>query len=149
MSKNRTKFNVSKNLKHRTHNGIVFGSKLERDFYRDWLLPRYKDGRIVKFELQKRYNLQPSFEHEGKKIRAIDYVSDFYFVTASGREIVIDTKGLPTADAKMKRKMMWYVHPEVEFYWVAHSKKFGGWLEYDELQKLKKEAKKRALQGEE
>lgn len=139
----RSKFNVSSDKEKRTWNGILFDSKAECDFYKDWILPAKEEGRIVEYELQKEYLLQPSFVHEDKKIHPIVYRSDFYFVTDKGTEVVVDVKGMPTPEARLKRKMMWYLHPEVQFYWVAQSKKYGGWVEYDRLQKLRKEAKKK------
>lgn len=139
---NRSKFNVSKDTSNRNCDGIIFDSKAECDFYKEWLIPHYKTGEITEYQLQKKYILQPSFKKDGKLVRSIDYIADFYFVTKNGTEVAVDVKGMATPEAKMKRKMMWYVHPEVQFYWVQRSVKDGGWLEYDHLQKLRRERKK-------
>ena len=59
---------------------------------------------------------------------------------------VIDTKGMPDATAKLKRKLFWYKYPDIDYQWVTYSKKYasgnGGWIEYDKLSKLQRDAKK-------
>lgn len=147
MATKRSKYNVSSNTKNRTYDGITFDSKLECDFYREWLLPNVESGFVVKYELQKTYELQPAFNHDDKKIRPINYVSDFSFTTKNGTEVVIDIKGMATPDANMKRKMMWYTYPNLQFYWVTKCQKYGGWIEYDELKKKRKQNKKEKENG--
>ena len=150
MPRTRSKFGVditAKGKADRTCNDyitgkpIVFDSKLEKKFYEEVVVPGLEDGTIAKAELQKKYNLQPSFKHEGKTIRAIDYVSDFTLTYSDGCILVIDIKGRATADAKIKKKMMHYVHPELKFVWLAHTVATG-WIDYDELQKLRRERTK-------
>jgi len=91
----RTKFNVDKDTEKRTWDGIVFDSVLEMKFYRDVLCPLVKSGDVVQFELQKPYELQPKFSHNGKTVKAITYVADFFIVYNDGTSVVIDTKGCP------------------------------------------------------
>ena len=44
--------------------------------------------------------------------------------------------------AKLKRKMFWYIYPEIDYKWLTYVQKWGGWLEYDEVNALRKEAKR-------
>lgn len=134
----RTKFNVDKNTEKRTHNGIVFDSILEMKYYRDVLLPKVESGEVTNYVLQKPYELQPKFVHNGKTIRPIQYVADFYIVYKDGREEVIDTKGYGDQVAILKRKIFWYHYPDVDYKWVTYVKKYGGWIDYEEYKKLKK-----------
>lgn len=146
----RSKFGVSmteKGKQDRTypdyHTGepILFDSKLEKNYYEQVVVPGLKDGSISKVELQKKYQLQPSFKHNGKTVRAIDYISDFTITFSNGDILVVDTKGRPTADALIKKKMMHYIYPELNFVWMAYTVATG-WIEYDELKKIRREKKK-------
>ena len=138
---NRTKFNVDKDTDKRTYDGIVFDSVMEMKYYRDVLLPLVESGDVVSYELQKPYELQPKFVHDGKNVRAITYVADFYMVYKDGKEVVIDTKGCPDSVANLKRKLFWYCYPDTDYRWVTYVKKFGGWLDYDEVKKLRHQEK--------
>ena len=134
----RTKFNVDKNTEKRTYNGIVFDSILEMKYYRDVLLPKVESGEVINYVLQKPYELQPKFVHNGKAIRPIQYVADFYIIYKDGREEVIDTKGYGDQVAILKRKIFWCHYPNVDYKWVTYVKKYGGWIDYEEYKKLKK-----------
>lgn len=139
----RTKFNVDKDATKRTHDGIVFDSVLEMKYYRDVLCPLVESGDVVRFELQKPYELQPKFIHDNKTVQPITYVADFFIVYKDGSEVVIDTKGCPDSVALMKRKLFWYHYPSVDYRWMTWVKKFGGWIEYDECKRLRREEKRR------
>lgn len=150
MPRTRSKFGVSMTAKgkadrtgvnYETGELILFDSKLEKQYYDEVVVPYLKQGIIVKAELQKKYTLQPSFKYNGETIRAIDYVSDFTLTYADGSILVIDIKGQATADAKIKKKMMHYVYPELNFIWLSYTKATG-WIEYKDLQKLRRERKK-------
>lgn len=138
----RSKFNVDKDTSKRTYNGIIFDSILEMKYYRDVILPNVESGQIVKYELQKEYVLQPKFTRNNKSVLPIKYVADFYIVYNNGHEEVIDTKGMPDSVALLKRKMFWYHFPDIDYKWMTYVKKFGGWLEYDVVKKLRSEEKK-------
>ena len=138
----RSKFNVDKDKEKRTYNGMVFDSQLEMRYYRDVLCPGVESGDVVHYELQKKYELQPKYRHNGKSVLPIVYVADFYIEHADGRIEVIDTKGCPDSVAKLKRKMFWYIYPEIDYKWLTYVQKWGGWLEYDEVNALRKEAKR-------
>lgn len=138
----RSKYNVSSDKSKRTYNGIIFDSELEMKYYRDVVLPKFESGEIIYYELQKKYELQPKFKHLNETIRAVDYVADFFIRYKDGAEEVVDTKGMPDSIAKLKRKLFLYKYPDVNYKWLTHIKKFGGWIEYNEYQRLKREEKK-------
>lgn len=138
----RTKFNVDKDTDQRTFDGITFDSALELRYYRDVLLPLVESGDVVEYELQKPYELQPKFVHDGRIVQAIKYVADFYVKYSDGHEDVIDIKGFADATALLKRKMFWYLFPELNYYWLSFSLTDGGWIKYDDLKKARTERKK-------
>lgn len=78
----------------------------------------------------------------GITIRAIDYISDFDLTFSDGSFVVIDCKGLATADAKIKAKLFKYKYPDIKFYWISYTKETG-WIQYEELQKHRRNKKKR------
>ena len=115
----RTKFNVDKNISKRTYNGITFDS------------------------IQKPYELQPKFIHNGKTVQSIKYVADFFITYKDGHEEVVDTKGYPDSVALLKRKLFWYHYPTIDYKWVTWVKKFGGWIKYEDYKKFKREEKQK------
>lgn len=137
MLTNKSKFNVSKDKEKRTYNGIVFDSRLEMCYYRDVILPSVERGDIIDYELQKKYELQPKFERDGKIVKAITYVADFYVEYFNGNVQVIDIKGMPDSVAKLKRKLFWCKYPNIDYVWISYSKRDGGWVEYDTLKKAR------------
>lgn len=139
---NRTKFNVDKDTERRTCDGIIFASILEMKYYRDMILPQMRSGYIVKCELQKPYELQPKFIHESKTVQPITYVADFYIEYKNGKSLVIDTKGFPDSVAKIKRKMFWYLYPDIQYQWIGYSQIDGGFCDYDYIQQQRKLRKK-------
>ena len=131
---------------------IVFDSATEMNYYLQVVVPKYKSGEIVEFKLQKPYELQPACEYQGKAVRAITYVADFWVKYADGHEEIIDIKGYPDAVAKLKRKMFWYKYPDLDYKWIKYTKKFGGWITYEEYNRMKREekkAKKKAMEAKE
>lgn len=138
----RSKFNVDKNTAKRTYNGITFDSELEMKYYRDVVLPGMESGHIKYYELQKPYELQPKFVHDGKIVQPIKYIADFYIEYADGRVEVIDTKGIPNSTAVVKHKMFWYVYPDIRYIWVTYSKIDGGWCSYEYVKQQRNLRKK-------
>lgn len=138
----RTKYNVDRDAEKRTCNGIVFDSEVEMRFYRDVVLPQVESGELKEYELQKRYELQPKFRHNGRVVQPIWYVADFYLRYADGHEEVVDIKGFPDSVAKLKRKLFWYIYPDLEYKWLSYVKKYGGWIEYDDKSRMQREEKK-------
>jgi hypothetical protein len=89
---------------------IKFDSKLEAYMY------SLLKSKGVKMELQHVIVLQPSFKREGKTIRAIKWVADFYL---PDHNLIIDTKGWGTEIFKMKLKIFKYLqftgkYPEIK-----------------------------------
>lgn len=143
----RTKFNVAKDKEKRTYDGIVFDSQMEMRFYRDVVLPQSRSGHIRHYELQKEYILQPKFYNGKKTVQPIIYVADFFIEYSDGTIEVIDTKGCPDSVAKIKRKMFWYLYPDITYKWICYSKLYGndenkGWCEYEYVLEQRKKAKK-------
>lgn len=145
----RTKFNVDKDATIRTYDDIVFDSRLEMRYYSEVVLPGVDSGQIRTYELQKKYELQPKFKHDGKTVLPITYVADFYIEYSDGHIEVVDTKGMPDNVARLKRKMFLYHYPDIQFRWVSYSKKWGGWLDYETIQSLRREEKRSKNKKEE
>lgn len=101
-----------------------------------------RDGIIVKCERQKRYILQPAFTHCNKKVQPIEYKADFYTIDKDGNETTIDIKGCPDSVAKLKRKMFWYIYPNINYIWIGYSKSDGGWVAYESIISGRKQRKK-------
>lgn len=146
-NKKRTKFNVSKNTDIRSYDGVVYDSKVEMLFYRDIVLPKIASGEILKCEKQVPFVLQEKFyrvDRNGKRIavRKIDYVADYVLYFKDGKYKVVDTKGFADSVALMKRKMFWFKYPDIDYQWISYSQKDGGWIDYDDLQKARRQRKK-------
>ena len=69
-----------------------------------------KANLISELELQKKFELQPSYiNNKGEKIRAIYYIADFYYYDElKNKYIVEDTKGYRTEVYKVKKKIFEY-----------------------------------------
>jgi hypothetical protein len=93
------------------YDNIKFDSEKERDRYIQLKLME-KAGEIKDLKLQVKFELQPSFEINGKTIKSIDYIADFEYYTndefALYNHIVEDTKGFKTKEYMIKRKMFAY-----------------------------------------
>lgn len=137
---------------NRTYKGVIYDSVLEMRYFKEVIEPLMETGFIADYEYQKPYILQNSFRRpNGKMVRAITYVADFVIHYSNGIDEVIDVKGMPTQDAKIKRKLFWGKYPDVEYKWISYSKKHGGWVDYDDLQQKRREdkkARKNELKGE-
>lgn len=94
--------------------GIKFDSKKEAKRYKELRLLE-KAGEIKNLELQKVFELQPHFKHNGKMIRAITYKADFYYYDVKlGIFTIEDTKGYRTKEYKLKYKLMLYKGFEIK-----------------------------------
>jgi len=136
---NRSKYGAKKIV----IDGITFDSKDEGRYYLYLKELKAKD-KILNFERQPKYELQPSFKKYGKTHRAITYAPDFLIYHLDGSEELIDVKGTETQQGNMRRKMFDYKYPDLKLTWVARSLKYSsaGWIEYDELKKIRRENKK-------
>ena len=126
------------------YNGIVFDSKAERDYYIYLLSIKDKEG-IVNIVLQPKLELLPKFERFSIKYRAITYSPDFLIEYDNGNKVYIDVKGFSTQQGIMRRKLFAYIVKDIPLQWIAQSKKYSktGWIDYDELQKIRRENKKK------
>lgn len=102
------------NAKKTTIDGITFDSKKEANHYCELkLLEKAKE--ISHLQLQPRFELQPKFEKNGKKYRAIEYVADFmYYDNRLKKTIIQDTKGMKTEIFKIKQKIFEYKYQDLE-----------------------------------
>ena len=141
VKKARSKHNVDitpEGKERRTVNGITFDSEEEACYYEEVVL---KDPSITSYKTQPKYLLQEGFQKYGRKFNPVYYEADFEI--ERGLEItVVDVKGMPTETANLKRKLFDKRYPDKLLEWVAYSRLDGGWVQYDELKKLRKERKK-------
>ena len=151
IAKNKTsKYHVDiseKGKKERTYKGVTFDSKTELLFLQEFIEPRLESGEILSYTRQVEYVLQDKFEYKGKKILPIKYRSDFNVVWSNGELQVFDVKGNPDNLSLLKRKMMWAKYPETNLTFICRNLKYGGWIEFDELKKKRREAKKTESKG--
>ena len=67
---------------------------------------------IKDLQLQVKFELQPAFEKNGIKYRAINYIADFTYMQ-DGKLIVEDTKGYRTKEYQLKKKLFEYKYKDV------------------------------------
>lgn len=122
-----------------TVDGYTFDSIDEFRYY-VYLLNRKSKGEIINFELKPKYTLIPSFRKEGKLLRAVTYTPDFRIYHLDGTEELIDVKGYSTQQGELRKKLFDYLNPGLMLTWVARSLKYSetGWIEYGELQKIRR-----------
>lgn len=87
--------------------GITFDSKKEAERYKE-LKAMEERGEVYNLELQRKFELLPSFVADGKKFRAITYKADFAYFTFDGQPVVEDVKGFKTEVYKIKAKLFAY-----------------------------------------
>ena len=123
--------------------GYTFDSKAEGLYYQ-YLLEQKAKGNIINFELQPQYILQPKYTKFDINIRAITYIADFLVYHLNDILEVVDVKGFEVPTAIIKKKMFNYIYPNLKLTWVARNLKYGinGWIECEQLKKLRKAAKK-------
>ena len=92
------------NNKKTEYQGLKFASIRERNRY-IYLKELEDTGKIHNLQLQKKYELQEKFILNGKTIRAINYICDFYYIDQYGKEHIEDTKGMRTETYKIKKKL--------------------------------------------
>lgn len=99
------------------YDGITFDSIKEKNRYIELKILE-KSGLIKDLELQKVFELQPSFKKNDKTYRKITYKSDFYyFDNENGKYIVEDVKAsekFKTEVYKLKKKMFEYKYNDLE-----------------------------------
>ena len=99
-----------------TIDGVTFDSKKEAARYVELKLCE-KYGYIANLELQPKYVLINKFTTQsGEKIRELAYVADFRYVdTSTGSTVVEDVKGMKTDVYKIKRKLLLWRYPDIDF----------------------------------
>jgi hypothetical protein len=110
-------------------NGIKFDSKEELEFYQYLLSGKYR-ARIQNIELQPEYILIPKHEKNGRIVQPMKYRADFKitYIDAQGELVteVIDVKGFPTDEFKLKKKILEYFFPFELIVIAKFPIKFGG-----------------------
>jgi hypothetical protein len=90
---------------------ITFDSTKEGKRYLE-LKQKEKQGEITNLRLQVKFELQPSFKINGKTVRAINYVCDFYYYDNQTQKFVIEdvkaSKNFQTDVYKLKKKLFEY-----------------------------------------
>lgn len=99
---------------HKTEvDGIVFDSGREAKRYSELKLLE-RGGVISSLVLQPHFLLQEPFAKAGVKYRGIAYIADFSYLE-NGGVIVEDSKGFATKDYLLKKKMLLYRYPDIDF----------------------------------
>lgn len=145
IAKTKSKYHVDiseQGKKNRTYKGVTYDSLTELRFLQEYIEPKIKSGEILSYERQVEYVLQDKFKYKGKTILPIKYRSDFNVIWSDGTLQVFDVKGNPDSMSLLKRKMMWAKYPKTNLTFICRNLKYGGWVEYDTLKKLRREAKK-------
>lgn len=145
-SRKRNKYGVDiteKGKQKRTYKGITYDSETEMKFMIEYVEPKIKSGEVTKVERQVTYVLQEGFTNfEGKKVLPIKYKSDFNLTYRDNNEVVFDVKGRADNLSLLKRKWMWKKYPDVKLVFIGRSLIDGGWIEYDQLKKMRSRRKR-------
>lgn len=95
--------------------GLMFDSKAEAARYRELILLLLA-GRITGLTLQPVYELLPSFvDSDGKRVRRITYVGDFFYYDDQINAVVEDVKGRETEVFRLKAKLFKQRYPGIKF----------------------------------
>ena len=100
-----------------TVNGITFASKLEAERYQQLRLLE-RAGEISGLQLQTEFQILKGWVHPetGEKIRSRYYVADFVYIEESTNKMVVeDTKGVETAEFRLKWAMVKSLYPQYDF----------------------------------
>lgn len=90
------------------YDGYTFDSIKEKNYYIKLKLLE-KAGKIKELELQKEYELQPSYKLGNKTSRKITYRADFTYKSTEDNKLhVIDVKGFRTDVYRLKKKLFEY-----------------------------------------
>jgi len=120
--------------------GIIFDSKIEAKYYEQLKWLQEHKQQILFFRIKPRYLLQEAFKKDGKTYRKIEYIADFEIHHLDGSIEVVDVKGMETEAFKIKRKLFEKKYPH-KLSLLTYVRKYGGWVELDDLKRLRKQAK--------
>jgi hypothetical protein len=100
----------------RTFRGVTFDSRAEMNRYIE-LLAMERAGLIRDLELQPEYLLIPGFKHPVHgTFRAMRYRADFrYLETSTNRVLVEDVKGMLTDKYRIKKTLLLWKYPDINF----------------------------------
>lgn len=108
------------------YNGIVYDSKFECQRRKELDL-LVESGKIKDLEVQKRFVLQDKFiNNQGKCVREIGYVADFYYFDVSRNIWVVEDTKSPITRTQVymvKKKMFEYRYPDILFVEIMRKKK--------------------------
>lgn len=138
-------------LKEQKELGEVLDFSMQPEFI---LQPKYfvYDNKIISYDensedtykeydkLRKKHN-KDNPDNKITIVNAIKYRADFDITYKDGSRKVVDTKGIKTADFKLKEKMLNYRYPLMSFECIIWSKKEKAWVNFDTYQKSKKASK--------
>lgn len=137
---------MSQTVTNKYHNkkvivdNIQFDSVAESKYYLQlkWL----KQAKQIKeFKLQPKFLLLEKFRKNGKTFREINYRADFEIHNLDGTIEIVDVKGVETPEFKLKRKLFEKRY-ELSLKVVTLDDIYG-WIELDQLKKLKRKSEKR------
>lgn len=95
--------------------GKLFASRAEMNRYCE-LRMLERAGHIRDLVLQPAFILQPAYIRDGKKVQALTYRADFgYLDVRTNRNIIEDCKGHITDVYAIKKKILLYVYPDLNF----------------------------------
>jgi hypothetical protein len=137
MTQKKQKFNAKKI----EYDGIIFDSTSEKNYYIE-LQQKFKSGEIKSFSIQPKYILQDKFTKYGKNYREITYSPDFKVINNDDSITLVDVKGFSTPASELRKKLFDFQYPSVQLIWLTYVKKYGGWIEIDQLKKLRKDNRK-------
>jgi hypothetical protein len=105
------------NAKRTVVNGITFASRLEAERYQQLMLLERADE-ISGLVLQPEFQILQGWIHPetGEKIKSRFYVGDFRYIdNATNKMVVEDTKGIETAEFRLKWSLVQSQYPQYEF----------------------------------
>lgn len=138
-------------LKELKASGEILDFKIQPAFE---LQPKYfvYEGKIISCEegtedtykeydkLRKKHNKENP-DNKINIVQAIKYIADFDITYKDGTRKIVDTKGIKTADFKIKEKMFNFRYPLLSFECIIWSNKEKAWVNFDAYQKSKKAGK--------
>ena len=99
----------------RTVDGILFDSKAEATRYQELVLLQ-RAGEITDLERQPVFHIVPPFTDKiGRKHQGVSYRGDFRYADKSGHVIVEDVKGALTEVYRIKKKLLLWRYPDINF----------------------------------
>lgn len=135
--------------KYKNNNKVIidnkhFDSIMEARFY-VFLCRLKKDFKIKDFDCQIIFKLQEGYRNlfTSKKIQPINYIADFVVTLNNDIKVVIDVKGIKTADFRLKEKMFGYKYPTLCFMCVQWRAKTNSWETLDDIEKERRTKKKK------